>query len=94
MAISVTLPKDGEGFEAEIKIDDDVHLVLRAVHTGVGPVAGVFDAKTQKWAQREYAADIGDAKAEAEATAKTIARHLLRRAHSKKEFPPIVWQPR
>ncbi len=94
MAISVTLPKDGEGFEAEVTIGDHVHLVLRAVHTGVGPVAGVLDAKTERWAEREYAADIDDAKAKAEAVAKAIARHLLRRARSKEEFPPVVWQPR
>jgi hypothetical protein len=90
MAITVTLPKGG--FEAEVKIGDHVHLVLRALHTAVGPVAGVYDAKAQRWAERQYAADIDDAKTAAAAAAGAIARALLRRARSKESFPAIDWQ--
>jgi hypothetical protein len=32
-------PKEGQGFRAEAKIGDDIHLVLTATHTAVGPVA-------------------------------------------------------
>jgi hypothetical protein len=37
MAITVQLPKDGSGFEAEVKVGEDLHLVLRAVNTGRRP---------------------------------------------------------
>jgi hypothetical protein len=90
MTISVTFPKGG--FEAEVKIGDHVHLVLRAVHTAVGPVAGVYDAKAQRWAERQYAADIDDAKAAAAAAAGAIALAVLKHAGSKESFPTIDWQ--
>ncbi len=93
MAISVKLPKSGEGFEAPLTVGD-VQLVLRAYLTGVGPVWGVQNVKTGELVQEpDYAGDIDSAKEKAEAAAKAIARHLLKRADSKEEVPQIVWQP-
>ena len=72
MAISVQLPKDGEGFEAEVNIQG-FHVVLRAVHTGYGPVAQVYDAQTKKWrVPPEFAGDLDDAKARADAIARGL----------------------
>jgi hypothetical protein len=90
MPTSVTLPQGG--FEAELTVGGHV-LVLRAVHTAVGPVANVFDATTQKWKEQKCTADIDEAKAVAEAAAKVIARALLKHAGSKEDVPHIVWQP-
>ena len=90
MAISVKFPKDGEGFEAEVKIDEDFHLVLKAVHTAVGPVTNIYDATRQRWGEPGYAGSIDDAKAQAEG----IARGLYKRGHHKGEFPKALdWQP-
>jgi hypothetical protein len=94
MAISVTLPKHGEGFQAELTVGDHVHLVLRAYLTGVGPVWSIRNVKTGEWVDEpDYAGDIDSAKEKGEAVAKAIARHLLKRASSKEEVPEIVWQP-
>jgi hypothetical protein len=88
MALSVSLPKDGEGFEAEVKIGDDLHLILKAVNTVVGPVMRIYDAKAKRWNEPQWAADIDDAKAQAEA----IARAWNRRTGRKGEFPALDWQ--
>jgi hypothetical protein len=63
MAISVKFPKHGEGFEAEVKIGEDFHLVLKAVHTAVGLVTNIYDAKRQRWGEPRYAGSIDGAKA-------------------------------
>ncbi len=90
MAITVQLPKDGSGFEAEVKVGDDLHLVLRAVNTAVGPVTNIYDAKRQRWGEPRYAGSIDDAKAQAEG----IAHGLYRRGRHKGEFPKALdWQP-
>ena len=93
MAISVALPKDGEGFEAEVKIGDHVHLVLRAYLTGVGPVWSVHNVKTGEWVEEpDYAGDIDSAKGRGEAV--FVVRHVLQNAHkpvrSKAEGPPGI----
>lgn len=89
MAITIKFPKDGEGFEAEIKVGEDFHIVLRAVHTAVGPVSAVYDATSQKWTERRYCRSIDDAKWQAE----LIARSLFKRRRRMGEFPDVLdWQ--
>ena len=92
MALGVSLPKDGEGFEPEVKIGDDFHLILKAVNTGVGPVMRIYDAKAKRWNEPQWAADIDDAKAQAKAQAEAIARAWNRRTGRKGEFPALDWQ--
>ena len=88
MAITVQLPKDVSGFEAEVNLGEDFHLVLRAMNTAVGPVMNIYDAKRGRWQEREYAGSLDDAKAKAE----KIARAMHKHARLKKEFPPLTWQ--
>lgn len=89
MAITVTFPKDGEGFEAEVRIEG-FHIVLKAIHTAVGPVARVYDARAGRWSDAEWAGDLNDAKVRAEA----IARGLYTNTHPPKgHFPETLnWQ--
>lgn len=82
-------PKEGQGFSAEVKIGDDLHLILIVTHTAVGPVAALYDAKIKKWKERQWAEDIDDAKAKAEA----IARKWWYTLGRKKPFPALNWQP-
>lgn len=42
-------PTHWEGFRAEVKVGDDIRLVLTVVHTATGPMVGIYDAKTKKW---------------------------------------------
>jgi hypothetical protein len=86
---AVTFPREGQGFRAEIKIGDDIHLVLLATHTAVGPVMGIYDAKLKKWwREREWAEDIEEAKHKAEAR----ARRWYAAVGRKEPFPAIEWQ--
>lgn len=82
-------PREGQGFRAEVRIGDELLLVLMAIHTAVGPMARIFDAKTNKWWKEHYwAEDIDDAKANAEATARKWYRYVGR----KEPFPELNWQ--
>ena len=83
---TVKFPRDV--FEAEVKIGDGFHVILRAAHTAIGPVTRVYNAKTGKWIEPEWAGDINDAKA----TAEKIARGLYTSAHVEEKFPPVEWQ--
>jgi hypothetical protein len=84
----IVFPREGQGFRAEVKIGDDIHLVLMATHTAVGPAVGIYDAKAKKWwREHQWAEDIDDAKAKAEATARTWYRHVGR----KEPFPALQW---
>jgi hypothetical protein len=87
MAASVS-PREGQGFSAEAKIGDDLHLTLMATQTAVGPVAALYDAKVKKWRERQWAEDIDDAKAKAEAIARKWWYTLGRR----EPFPALNWQ--
>ncbi len=87
MAITVQLPKDGSGFEAEVRVGDDLHLVLRAVNTAVGPVMNIYDAKIGRWRLPEYARSIDEAKEAAE----KIARHKYNRLKNKEPLA-IDWE--
>jgi hypothetical protein len=90
MATKVTFPKDGEGFQAEVKIGENLHLILRAVYgTAVGPIMRVYDVKADKWRTPAWAADIDDAKINAEG----IARALHKKVCPDAEFPELDWQP-
>jgi len=85
----IVFPKDGEGFRANLKIGEDIHLVLMATHSALGPVATVYDAKLKKWwPEREWAKDIEDAKTKAKSRARIRYRYVGR----KEPFPAIVWQ--
>jgi hypothetical protein len=64
----VVFPRDGQGFRAEVKLGDDIHLVFMATYSALGPAATVYDAKLKKWWQAgEWAEDIEEAKQKAEA---------------------------
>ena len=89
MAANVVFPREGQGFRAEVEFGD-VHLILMAAHTAVGPVVGIYDAKLKKWRDRQWAEDIDDAKAKAEATARNWWNRNIGR---KEPFPPLNWQP-
>jgi hypothetical protein len=82
-------PREGQGFRAEIKLGDDIYLILMATHTALGPAATIFDAKLKKWwPEREWAEDIDDAKRKAEARARQWYRYVGR----KEPFPEPNWQ--
>jgi hypothetical protein len=87
MAASV-FPREGQGFRAEVKMGDDLHLALMATHTAVGPVAALYDARVKKWRERQWAEDIDDAKGKAEAIARKWWYTLGRR----EPFPALNWQ--
>lgn len=87
---AIAFPREGQGFRADIKIGDDIHLVLMATHSAVGPVMGIYDAKLKKWwREHEWAEDIDDAKQKVEAR----ARHWYRYVGRKEPFPAPDWQP-
>jgi hypothetical protein len=86
----VVFPRDGQGFRAEVKIGDDIHLLLMATHSALGPAATVYDAKLKKWwPEREWAEDFDDAKRKAEARARLWYRYVGRR----ELFPDVEWHP-
>lgn len=81
------VPREGQGFRAEIRFGN-AHLVLMAVHTGLGPAMAIFDAKSGKWwPQREWADDIEDAKQKAERHARAYCRAVDPRS----PLPEIRW---
>jgi hypothetical protein len=85
-----TFPREGQGFRAEVKLGDKVHLILVAVHTGLGPGWAIFDAGQEKWfREREWTDDIEDAKQKAESR----ARKYCSAVDSKLAFPAVVWTP-
>jgi hypothetical protein len=82
--------RDGQGFRAEIRIGNDVHWVLLATHTAVGPRAFIYDAKfATKIAGPEWAENMDDAKARAE----VLARKSYAAVGRKEPFPDLEWQP-
>lgn len=86
---TIVFPREGQGFRAEVKIGDHVHLILMAMHSAMGPAASVFDAKTKKWfSNREWADDIDDAKARAE----RIVRSWYKYVGLKEPFPALEWK--
>ena len=86
---SPVFPRDGQGFRAEVKVGETVHLLLMATHSAMGPAASIFDVKTKKWfSNREWADDIDDAKARAE----RIARSWYRHVGLKEPFPALEWK--
>jgi hypothetical protein len=85
---ATVFPKEGQSFRSEVKIGDDIHLVLMATHSALGPAATIYDAKLDKWwLEREWAEDIEDAKRKAEARAHKWYRYVGR----KEPFPPLQW---
>ena len=86
----IVFPRDGQGFRAEVKIGNDIHLVLMATHSALGPAATIFDASVKKWwPEREFAEDLDDARRKAEARVHKWYRYVGR----KDPFPEIVWAP-
>jgi hypothetical protein len=85
---SISFLEKSQGFQAEVKIKERHHIVLIATNTAVGPVAAIYDAKTNKWwNSRQWAEDIDDAKAKAEATARNWYKYL----GATDSFPRLVW---
>lgn len=85
---TTAFPRQGQGFRAEVKIGDNIDLVLMATHTVVGPAAAIFDANRKKWfPEREWAEDIDDAKQKAEA----LARKYCKAVNPKESFPQLRW---
>ncbi len=84
----IVFPREGQGFRAEVKIGDDIHLVLMATHSALGPASTVYDARLKKWwPEREWAEDIEDAKRKAEARARQWYKYVGR----KEPFPELHW---
>jgi hypothetical protein len=84
----VVFPRDGQGFRAEVKLGDDIHLVFMATYSALGPAATVYNAKLKKWWQAgEWAEDIEEAKQKAEAG----ARQWYRCVGRKEPFPNLEW---
>ena len=55
--------REGQCFRAEIKIGDDIYLVLMTTYSSLGPAATIYDARLNKWwSEREWAEDIEEAK--------------------------------
>ena len=51
---------------AKLKVGNDYHILLMAMHTAVGPMAAIYDVKANKWwRERQWAEDIEDAKKKA-----------------------------
>jgi hypothetical protein len=85
---AIAFPRDGQGFRAEVRIGDDIHLILMATHTALGPAATVYDVRSSKWwPEREWAEDIEDAKRKAEARARKWYRSVGR----KEPFLVLQW---
>jgi hypothetical protein len=88
---AIVFPREGQGFRAELTIGDDYHLLLMATHTAVGPVMAIYDVKANNnkwWRERQWAEDIDDAKAKAEATVRAYYRVL----HLRDPFPALEWK--
>ena len=85
---AIVFPREGQGFRAELKIGNDYHILLMAMHTAVGPMSAVYDLKANKWwRERQFAEDIEDAKKKAENTVRVYYRALRLRD----PFPALVW---
>jgi hypothetical protein len=82
-------PRIGEGVQAELVVGN-WHLVLVCTETGVGPSAGLFNAKTDQWIDRQWAADIEDAKRKAEQSARELLR--LSGVPPDTPFPTLEWK--
>jgi hypothetical protein len=55
----IVFPKDGQGFCAELKVGNDYHILLMAIHTAMGPMAAIYDVRANKWwRERQWAEDI------------------------------------
>jgi len=81
--------REGQGFRAEAKAGD-MHLILMATHTALGPIAFVFDVKTNREVTaHESATDFDDAKDKAE----SLAKSWNRVHHPKTPFPALEWKP-
>jgi hypothetical protein len=86
--LGVVFPREGQGFQAELKIKERHHIVLMATHTTVGPMSAIYDVKTKKWWNcRQWAEDIDDAKVKAENAARNWYKYLGIRD----SFPALVW---
>ncbi len=86
MAIS-PFPKQGQGFRAEVKISENMDLILM-VWYGLGYAWGIYDVKVREYVKRESAEDFDDGKAKAEATVRMWYRYTGR----KEPFPELNWQ--
>jgi hypothetical protein len=85
---AIVFPREGQGFRAEVKIGEDIHLVLMATHTALGPATAIYDARLKKWwPERDWAEDIEDAKRKVE----DLARAWYRNFGREEPFPPLQW---
>ena len=81
-------PKEGQGFRAEVKIGDDMHLTLMVWYTAVGYVIGIYDIRVNKFVMREWVEDFDKGKARAE----NEVRMWYRYAGRKEPFPELNWK--
>jgi hypothetical protein len=83
------LPRIGEGVRAEVVIGEQL-LFLFCTETGVGPAAALFNATTNQWVDRQWAADIDDGKKKAV----DLAREFLARVGipANTPFPDVEWK--
>lgn len=87
--VQATPLESRDGFWADAKIGEIVHLRLFATNTGSGPGAAVFDVKHNKpFSSREWANDIEDAKQRAERIARDHCKHIGLQV----PFPVLVWK--
>lgn len=89
MSSRVVFPRDGHGFRAEVKIGNSFDLVLLSVHSPMGPVVSVYDARTKKWVHREWAEAFEDGKYKAEAYARKFYKAI---GTIKEPFPVLDWK--
>lgn len=79
-------------FEASLIVGDHVNLVLHAQQTAVEATYHIDDPNNTGGShQPAYAGDIEEAKRVAVAVAEAHARHVLSRAGSTQQIPPITW---
>lgn len=82
-------PRIGEGVRAEVVIGAH-HLVLFCTETGVGPAAALFNATTNQWIDRQWAADIEEGKEKAAHSAREFLTRVGIAANT--PFPDLEWK--
>lgn len=81
-------PRVGEGVCAEFVIGEH-HLRLFCTESGLGPVAGLFNVKTNQWIGTVSATDIEDGRDKAEQLAMDFFRHNV---PADTPFPVLEWK--
>ena len=83
------IPRDGQGFRAEVKVGNEIQFILMATYSALGFVAEVHNAKGEKleggWVE-ENTFDAAKAKAEA------MARKKWDAIGRREQFPSLNWK--